>query len=68
MSDRKRCEQCGAPLPQTGILDGRCPRCMVELGLESTSGFRDFTDSEITLTAQEDTSVAVRHAVIGTET
>ena len=40
---------------------------MVELGLESTSGFRDFTDSEITLTAQEDTSVAVRHAVIGTE-
>jgi len=37
---------------------------MVELGLESASGFRN---SEIILTAQEHTGVAVSHAVMGTE-
>jgi len=35
---------------------------MVELGLESTSGFRN---SEIILTAQKSTRVAARHAVVG---
>src|SRR5262249_42707676 len=40
MSDPQLCDQCGAPLPQAGVLDGRCPRCMVERGLESTSALR----------------------------
>jgi eukaryotic-like serine/threonine-protein kinase len=40
MSDPKRCESCGGALPETGVLRGRCPRCMVELGLESESDFR----------------------------
>src|SRR5437867_3190853 len=62
MSDLKRCEHCGGPIPEAGVLSGRCPRCMVELGLESTSGFRN---SEIILTAQKSTSVAARHAVVG---
>jgi len=39
MSDPKRCENCGGTLPEAGVLRGLCPRCMVELGLESTSGF-----------------------------
>ena len=64
MSDPKRCQRCGGPLPEAGLLRGGCPRCMVELGLESASGFRN---SEIILTAQEHTGVAVRHAVMGTE-
>jgi eukaryotic-like serine/threonine-protein kinase len=38
MSGPKRCEQCGAPLSQGGVLGGRCPRCMVELGFESVIG------------------------------
>jgi serine/threonine protein kinase len=37
MRDPKRCECCGDVLPETGMLRGRCPRCMVELGSESTS-------------------------------
>src|SRR5262249_52986620 len=37
MSDPKRCERCGGALPETGLLRGRCPRCMVELGLECPS-------------------------------
>jgi len=62
MSDPKRCERCGCLLPEAGLLRGRCPRCMVELGLESTSSFRN---PEISLTAQKSTSVAAPPAVIG---
>jgi len=38
MTDSKRCPQCGSPLPQDGALDGGCPRCMLELGFESSVG------------------------------
>src|SRR5262245_34269178 len=40
MNDSQRCERCGGSLPQAGVLGGRCPRCMVELGWESTVGFK----------------------------
>jgi eukaryotic-like serine/threonine-protein kinase len=40
MSDPKRCERCGRALPRAGGLGGSCPRCMVEMGLESTSALR----------------------------
>jgi WD40 repeat protein len=62
MSDPGQCEWCGSPLPQDGVLGGRCPRCLVELGLESTSGFRD---TEALSAKPEDTSRIKRPAVIG---
>src|SRR5262245_51408692 len=62
MSDSKRCERCGGPLPEAGVLVGRCPRCMVELGLKSTSGLGD---RESIPSAHEDTRVA---PVIGSYT
>jgi eukaryotic-like serine/threonine-protein kinase len=62
MTEPKRCGRCGGPLPQTGVLGGRCPRCMVELGLEPTSGLGD---PDVTSTHQEGASVAMRPAVIG---
>jgi serine/threonine protein kinase len=30
-----RCERCGGPLPEAGGLEGCCPRCLMEKGLES---------------------------------
>ena len=58
MSDPKRCERCGGAFPEAGVLRGRCPRCMIELGLESGSGLRNF---EAIPTGQEDTNVAARN-------
>ena len=41
MSEPKRCSRCGGPLPASGspadLLAGRCPRCLLELGLEKES-------------------------------
>jgi len=37
MSETQKCERCGGPLPE-GALSGQCPRCMLEVGLEQTSG------------------------------
>src|SRR5262245_49193753 len=62
MTDSKRCERCGGHFPQAGVLVGRCPRCMVELGFESTSGFRERASIPL---AQEDRRVA---PVIGSYT
>ena len=62
MSDPRRCERCGCSLPEAGVLRGRCPRCMVELGFESASSLRN---PDIILTAQKSTGVTSRPAVIG---
>src|SRR5215510_9150816 len=62
MGDPKRCERCDGALPEGGALRGRCPRCMVKLGLGSTS---DFGNSEITLPAEKPPVVADCPAVIG---
>src|SRR4030095_9619591 len=44
MNENLFCSYCGRPLPETGVLDGRCPRCLIERALESTTGFdRDET-------------------------
>lgn len=37
MIEPKRCERCGGALGQSGALGGACPRCMLEMGLESTA-------------------------------
>src|SRR5262245_58462707 len=41
MSELHRCARCGSLLPDTGLLEGRCPRCMIEGALGSTSGVGD---------------------------
>jgi len=32
LSECKRCQRCGGRLPESGVLGGGCPRCMLELG------------------------------------
>src|SRR5262249_42567245 len=34
-TDPNRCERCGGPLTQSGHLAGSCPRCMMEIGVNS---------------------------------
>src|SRR5262245_50444136 len=38
MSKPIRCTRCDGPLPENGELGGRCPRCMFELGFQSSFG------------------------------
>ena len=40
MNTPSTCERCGGALP-AGVLGGRCPRCLLELGFESSSGSAD---------------------------
>jgi hypothetical protein len=44
MSDLNSCPKCGGPLPIDGALGGGCPRCMLELGFETTVGSRERPD------------------------
>jgi WD40 repeat protein len=62
MSDPQRCERCGGPLVQAGALDGSCPKCMAELGFESTF---DVQDPEATSSGLGATSTSQRPAMIG---
>lgn len=39
MTEPHQCEQCGGPLP-AGVLSGQCPRCLLAVGLDPTSGVR----------------------------
>ncbi len=42
MSELNQCMRCGSPLPKAGVIGGRCPRCLFEMGLESASeGVKD---------------------------
>ena len=51
MSELKRCQQCGSPIPQTGELAGRCPHCMLELAFESWDGRAEPSESMSAATA-----------------
>ena len=51
-----RCERCETAYPQAGILAGRCPRCLVELGLTPALAFED---DEIVLTALADEALSM---------
>jgi len=44
MSEAIRCERCGNPLPEAGGLTQGCPRCLLEMGLESPSATSTATD------------------------
>ncbi len=37
VSQTNQCQRCGGQLPKFGVVGGRCPRCLFELGLESAS-------------------------------
>jgi eukaryotic-like serine/threonine-protein kinase len=37
MTGSIRCEQCGNPLPLEGALQGKCPACLLRLGLQNPS-------------------------------
>src|SRR5262245_38304723 len=41
MVELSRCARCGSLLPEAGVLEGRCPRCMIEGALGSTTGVGD---------------------------
>src|SRR5678815_3816942 len=62
MSDPTRCERCDSPLPEGSGLGARCPRCMIELGLESTSGFGE---SEVPSAERARASLAAPPSVVG---
>src|SRR5262249_45556423 len=36
-SDPNRCERCAGPLTPSGSLAGSCPRCMMEIGVDSAA-------------------------------
>ena len=52
MSEASRCERCGGPLP-AGALDGRCPRCLLELEL-ATATPPDDLQSALTISPESD--------------
>src|SRR5262245_24595713 len=69
-SDPDRCEQCGGPLTQSGSLAGSCPRCMMEIGVNSGVGVPTQPDSKSFPEGPEDarslpTSATAPRAVIG---
>src|SRR6185436_4148296 len=56
MPDSNQCPRCGAPQPSDGAFGGGCPRCMLELGFETSVGSRE---------RLEHNAAAERPAVIG---
>ena len=57
MSERQ-CKRCGEPMPPEGDLGGRCPRCMLSVGLAADDG-------EATMEGLLDTSPGVVSHVEG---
>src|SRR5262245_32196982 len=71
-SDPDRCERCGGPLPPSGALAGSCPRCMMEIGIDSGVDAPAETDSKLSGEGQEGahssqsaSATATSHTVIG---
>src|SRR5215510_8478095 len=54
-SDPNRCERCGGPLPPSGSLAGSCPRCMMELGVNSAAEGQTEPDNKSSLEGPEET-------------
>ena len=38
MSTSPSCHDCGAPLIDSGALEGRCPRCLLDLAVDESQG------------------------------
>src|SRR5215831_1152755 len=70
-SDSDRCERCGSRLTQSGSLAGSCPRCMMEIGVNSGVGVPTEPDSKSFREEPEDarslqtSATAPGHTVIG---
>ena len=64
MSELNRCARCGSLLPETGVLEGRCPRCMIEGALGSTSGVGD-ADSTVDFAPLPNTGAKAHPKAIG---
>jgi serine/threonine protein kinase/WD40 repeat protein len=45
MTGPNHCEHCGSPIAEAGVLGNACPVCLMERGLDSTSGFGYLTTS-----------------------
>src|SRR5262249_30534734 len=48
-SDPNRCERCAGPLTESGPMAGSCPRCMMEIGVDSALGAQTEPDSKLLL-------------------
>ena len=64
MNEPARCERCGGPMPAADAVDGRCPRCLLELGLEPVTKPEDLqTSLTISPSADSGPSDASRPAI-----
>src|SRR5262245_12532272 len=63
MSKPIRCTRCDGPLPENGELGGRCPRCMFELGFQSSFG--EAENAKPPGIAGERPSVIGRYRILG---
>jgi len=65
MSETNLCQRCGDVLPQDGLLGGRCPRCMLEMGFESAAGNAEDSEPTTASAAHKDSGSHAHPAVIG---
>src|SRR5262249_7882348 len=65
MTRPTRCEKCDTPLPPGGALNGRCPRCLLELGLDAITEPDNFGDFSPVLTRPAANEVRQRISSIG---
>jgi predicted amidophosphoribosyltransferase len=47
MSTSLNCQDCGAPLIDSGALEGRCPRCLLDLAVDESQGALSQNPEEI---------------------
>src|SRR5262245_53992087 len=64
MTDRNQCRRCGSPLPAGGLARA-CPRCMLELGFESTSSEHETRAWSTEAGRESERSIAAPSSVIG---
>jgi serine/threonine protein kinase len=71
-TDPIRCERCGGPLTPSGSLAGSCPRCMMEIGVDSgVKGFGDPNSTSLpegpedARSSQTSSATAASRTVIG---
>jgi WD40 repeat protein len=63
MTESNHCEHCGGPIVDAGVLGNACPVCLMERGLDSTSGFGHLAGTLDS--AEPDSSAGSQPALIG---
>ena len=58
MSTSLSCHDCGAPLIESGALEGRCPRCLLDLAVDESQGAVSQSPEGIALPSSLATPVA----------